>query len=73
MHFEVETRNVDGQATTLGSAGRLRWLWIARPKAEAEGWGSMAGNCCTWRSQGASRTTSSGRRGQRVSNWTACG
>jgi hypothetical protein len=67
MHIEVETRNVDGQVTSLGTAEPFT-LVVDRPtEGGAEAWASTAGNCCTSRLPGAARMTSSARLGRPAS------
>ncbi len=68
MHIEVETRNVDGQVTSLGTAKPFT-LVVDRPtEGGVEGWVVTVGNCCILQLPGASRMTSSARLGRPASN-----
>jgi hypothetical protein len=68
MHIEVETRNVDGQVTSLNTAESFT-LVVDRPaEGGAEAWALTGGNCCILRLPGASRMVCSERLGRLASN-----
>jgi hypothetical protein len=68
MHIEVETQNVDGQVTALGSAGPFT-LVVDRPvEGGVEGLASTADNCYSLRWPDASPMTSSAMGARPASN-----
>ena len=55
MQMEVETRNVEGQVTSLGTAGPFT-LVVDRPtEGGGEAWALTVGNCSILQLPGASR------------------
>jgi putative redox protein len=68
MHIEVETRNVDGQVTSLGTAEPFT-LVVDRPtEGGGRGLGFNGGNCFILQLPGASRMIYSERLGRLASN-----